>query len=92
MEKLKKSLENNIWKTILKKNSLLFNIETGSNKNIENFPLTFISKTLTTNSCRQVKSLFNLEAYDLKYPIILKVFENNHNLNKYFALLLETNC
>jgi hypothetical protein len=44
-------------------------------------------KTLTKNSFRQLK--FSDKTYDLKYPLILKIFYSTENLNKYFDLFPE---
>jgi hypothetical protein len=89
MQKLKKSLENNILKTIYIKSPLIFNLEISSNRGLAIHFNKHSTKTLTTNSSKWLKLLCNLEEFDLKHPIVLKIFETNNSLNQYFTLLEE---
>jgi hypothetical protein len=54
MRKLKKFIINNILKVFLNRDRFIFNVEVGSNKNLDGFFVMF-SKTLTKNSFRQLK-------------------------------------
>lgn len=90
MQKLKKSIENNILKSIFKENSIIFNLEIDLCKDVGS-PVKYINKNLTTNSTQRLKSLYNLETYHLKYPINLKIFESSDDLTQYFDFLKEKN-
>jgi hypothetical protein len=91
MQKLKKSLENNILRTLFQKSSLIFNLETYFNNNFEGSSFSYETKILTTKSCRQLKFLCYLGLDFFKYPLVLKIFETHKDLNKYFAQLEEIN-
>lgn len=87
MQKLRKSIENNILKSILKDGSVIFNVESNLGRDLKSSPITYINKNLTTNSCRRLKSLYNLEIYHFQSPINLKVFDSHEDLNQYFNFL-----
>lgn len=81
MQKIKKSLEINILKINLNKNSQPFLLE-NSNKNInKDFHK---SKILTTSSLKSIETAVLTDNTSLKFPLTLKIFKTNRDLQVYF--------
>lgn len=92
MQKVKKSLENCVLEALFRRSSSTFNLETPWNNNLGGSSIKYANKTLITNSSRQLKFLPNLGICDLKYPLGLRIFKINYDLNKYFDLLKDKSC
>lgn len=91
MQKLKKSLENNVLSTNLKNGSPFLSVETIPNDSSGNLFFAHLTKTLTTNSSRQLKFLLKLGLLKLKHPLVLKLFTNSNDLNEYYCKMEEKN-
>lgn len=88
MQKLKKSLENNIIKITLKESNNIFSIENSlelSSSIKKNYVLE--SKVLTTRFSKQIKFFDLLNISKLKYPLKLIVFSNIENFKAYLLNL-----
>ncbi len=81
MQKLKKSLENNILKLNFNQSQSFFNVEnTSHNKKISE---KYIAKTLTTCFSKHI-SFFNLlNISKLKYPLTINIFKDEESLIEY---------
>jgi hypothetical protein len=81
MQKLKKSLENNILKLNFNQSQSFFNIENSSdNKKTSE---KYIVKTLTTCFSKHI-SFFNLlNIFKLKYPLTMNIFKDEESLIEY---------
>jgi hypothetical protein len=86
MQKLKKSLKNNILKVAIQNSPPFFNIESGLNSKLDKTQNLYISKTLSNNFSKQDTVLNALIVSKFKFPLVLKFFKNKEDLNKYLNL------
>jgi hypothetical protein len=89
MQKIKKSLQNNILKINVQQQQIALSIESSSNAFIStNISKALISKTLTACSLKQISFLKLLEVSKLKFPLVLNLFQNKTVLKEYLNSLI----
>lgn len=92
MQKLKKSLENNIIKITLKESNNIFNVENPLGLSSSNKKRKYIqeSKVLTTRFSKQIQFFDLLGILKLKYPLKLNTFNSIENFKAYLIEMEKT--